>query len=129
MFRGAADAEAGELDLGVAVILVLLVMPGLLVSLLTLEKYGSLMRFLHGQGAFDPFSATISDEYLFIVLSASVTAAAALWRWDAIFLDRRDYTNLVPLPLSLRTLFSANLCAILSFAAILTIVANGASMV
>jgi len=129
LFRGAADAEAGELDLGVAVILVLLVMPGLLVSLLTLEKYGSLMRFLHGQGAFDPFSATISDEYLFIVLSASVTAAAALWRWDAIFLDRRDYTNLVPLPLSLRTLFSANLCAILSFAAILTIVANGASMV
>src|SRR5437870_8167648 len=43
-FRGAADADAGELDLGVAVILVLLAMPGLLVSLLMLEKYGSLIR-------------------------------------------------------------------------------------
>jgi len=35
-----------------------------------------------------------------------VTGAAALWRWDALFLDRRDYTNLVPLPISLRAIFS-----------------------
>jgi len=43
----------------------------------------------------------------------SVTGAAALWRWDAIFLDRRDHANLVPLPVSLRTLFLANFSAIL----------------
>jgi hypothetical protein len=128
-FRGAADAEAGELDLGVAVILVLLAMPGLLVSLLMLEKYGSLIRFLAGQGAFDPSKATIPDEYLFIVLSVSVTGAAALWRWDSIFLDRRDYSNLVPLPLSLGTIFFANFCAILLLAGAFSIVANGASLV
>src|SRR2546429_6507300 len=126
-FRGAADAEAGELDLGVAVILVLLAMPGLLVSLLMLEKYGSLIRFLAGQGAFDPSKATIPDESLFIVLSVSVTGAAALWRWDSIFLDRRDYSNLVPLPLSLGTIFFANFCAILLLAGAFSIVANGPS--
>jgi hypothetical protein len=128
-FRGAADAEAGELDLGVAVILILLAMPGLLVSLLMLEKYGSLIRFLAGEGAFDPFKATMPDEYLFIVLSVSVTGAAALWRWDTIFLDRRDYSNLVPLPLSLSAIFFANFCAILLLAGAFSIVANGASLV
>jgi hypothetical protein len=129
MFRGAGDAEAGELDLGVGVVLILLAMPGLLVSLLMFEKYGSLIRFLGGEGAFDPFKAVMPDEYLFIVLSVSVTAAAALWRWDTIFLDRRDYANLVPLPLSLRGIFFANLCALLALTGVFTIVANGASVV
>jgi len=48
-FRGAADAEAGELDLGVAVILVLLAMPGLLVSLLNpLSRWPRGLRPLQG---------------------------------------------------------------------------------
>jgi len=129
MLNGAGDTEAGELDLGVGVILILLAMPGLLVSLLMFEKYGSLIRFLRGERAFDPFKAATPDEYLFIVLSVAVTGAAALWRWDTIFLDRRDYSNLVPLPLSLRAIFFANLCALLALTGVLTIVANGASVV
>src|SRR6266404_1987680 len=108
MFHGGAETGSEELDIGVGVITILLVMPGLLVSLLMFEKYGSLIRFLRGDGVFDPFAATIPDEYFFIVLSTSVTGAAALWRWDAIFLDGRDHVNLVPLPVSLRTLFLAN---------------------
>ena len=127
MFRG-GDREAGELDLGVGVIVILLAMPGLLVSLLMFEKYGSLIRFLRGEGRFDPFSAAMPDEYFFIILSLAVTGAAMLWRWDDIFLDRRDYLNLVPLPLSLRSIFFANLCAILSLAGVFTLVANGASL-
>ena len=125
MFRGGGDAEAGELDIGVGVILILLAMPGLLVSLLMFEKYGSLVRFLRGQGPFNPFSATIPDEYFFIILSLVVTGAATLWRWDAIFLDRRDYINLVPLP---RAIFFANLFAILCLAGVFAFVANAASL-
>ena len=60
--------------------------------------------------------------------AAVVTGAAALWRWDALFLDRRDYTNLVSLPLSLRTIFFANLSAILALAAVFTIVVNASRM-
>src|SRR5580692_11499413 len=68
MFRG-GDETSEELGLGVGAILTLLAMPGLLVSLLMFEKYGSLIRFLRGDGVFDPFTATIPDEYFFIVLS------------------------------------------------------------
>jgi hypothetical protein len=128
MFQG-GDAASEELGLGVGAILTLLAMPGLLVSLLMFEKYGSLIRFLRGDGVFDPFTATIPDEYFFIVLSMTVTGAAALWRWDAILLDRRDHTNLVPLPVSLRTIFLANLSAICVLAVLFTLVVNAASIV
>jgi hypothetical protein len=130
MFHGSSDGDDGQLDLGPGVIAILLAMPGLLVSLLMFEKYGSLMHFLNGDlNTFDAFAETIPDEYFFVVLSIVVTGVAALWRWDAIFLDRRDYTNLVPLPISLTTIFAANFCAILAFAAFLTVVVNAASSV
>ena len=128
MFHGSADPDAGELDLGVGVIVIFLAMPGLLVSLLMFEKYGSLIRFLRGDGAYDPFTATIPDEYFFLVLSMVVSGAAALWRWDSIFLDRRDFMNLMPLPISLRSIFLANLFAIFALVGVLTLVVNAASM-
>ncbi|HET8964953.1 MAG TPA: hypothetical protein VFN20_01970 [Candidatus Acidoferrum sp.] len=129
MLNGRDESNSGDLDLGVGVMVSLMAAPGLLVSLLTFEKYGSLIRFLNGSGAFDPFTATIADDYFFVVLSLVVSGAAALWRWDAIFLDRRDYTNLVPLPVGLRTIFLANLCAILFLTGLFTFVANIASAV
>src|SRR6202040_1553716 len=129
MFHGGGEPGAEELDLGIGVILIMLAMPGVLISLLMFEKYGSLIRFLRGNPIFDPYTTTIPDEYFFLVLSLVVTGAAALWRWDALFLDRRDYTNLVPLPLSLRAVFFANLSAILALAALFTVVVNAASLV
>jgi hypothetical protein len=129
MFHGGGEPGAGELDLGIGVLVIMLAMPGVLVSLLMFEKYGSLIRYLRGNPIFDPYTATMPDEYFFLVLSMVVTGAAALWRWDSLFLDRRDYTNLVPLPLSLRAIFFANLSAILALAALFTVVVNAASLV
>jgi hypothetical protein len=129
MFHGGGEPGADELDLGIGVILIMLAMPGILVSLLMFEKYGSLIRYLRGHLIFDPYTTTMPDEYFFLVLSLTVTGAAALWRWDALFLDRRDYTNLVPLPVSLRAIFFANLSAIIALAALFTIVVNAASLV
>jgi len=128
MFHGGDEPGADELDFGIGVIVIMLAMPGILVSLLMFEKYGSLIRYLRGNLIFDPYTATVPDEYFFIVLSLTVTGAAALWRWDALFLDRRDYSNLVPLPVSLRAVFFANLSAILALAALFTIVVNAASL-
>ena len=128
MFHGGGSASA-DLDVGVGVMLLLMVMPGFLVSLLTLEKYGHLILFLRGGRPFNPFTDTLPDEYFFIVLSLAVSGAAALWRWDSLFLDRRDFTNLVPLPVPLRTIFLANLSAILSLTALFAFVANVASVV
>jgi hypothetical protein len=73
MFHGGADLGADDLDLGIGTTAILLAMPGLFVSLLLFEKCGSLIRFLRGDGVFDPFEATIPDEYFFIALSMAVT--------------------------------------------------------
>jgi hypothetical protein len=131
LFTGRAfhggDSDTGEMDAGAGAMLTLMAMPGLLVSLLAFEKYGSLMMWLRGGRALDPFKAALPDEYLFIVLSLVTSAGAALWRWDSIFPDRRDYTNLVPLPVKLGQIFAANLCAILVVCIVFTGVANAAS--
>jgi hypothetical protein len=129
VFHGGGDSGDSEMDVALGVILILLAMPGVLVSLLLFEKYGSLIRWMRGDGVFDPFIATIPDEYFFVVLSMVVTGAAAVWRWDALFLDRRDYTNIVPLPISLRRIFLGNLAAIFLLAVALTLDVNAASFV
>jgi hypothetical protein len=129
IFHGGGEPSSEGMDLSIGVILIVLAMPGILASLLMFEEYSSLIRFLRGNGVFDPYTATIPDEYFFIVLSMTVTGAAALWRWDAIFLDRRDYANLVPLPIRLRTIFVVNFSAIVALAALLTFIVNAASMV
>ncbi len=129
VFHGGGDSGASEMDVAFGVVLILLAMPGVLVCLLLFEKYSTLVRWMRGEGAFDPFVATIPDEYFFIVLSMVVTGAAAVWRWDALFLDRRDYSNLVPLPISLRRIFLGNLCAIFLLAAVLTLDVNAASFI
>jgi hypothetical protein len=132
MFQGNSDSS-DDLNLGIAAILSLLAVPGMLISMLMFEKYGSLLRFIRGGTSavfdFDPFVAAIPDEYFFVVLSIVITGAATLWRWDAIFLDRRDYTNLVPLPIPLKTLFTANFCAVFVLAAVFAIVVNAASVI
>lgn len=129
VFHGGGDSGSSEMDVALGVILILLAMPGVLVSLLLFEKYGSLIRWMRGDGVFDPFIATIPDEYFFIVLSMVVTGAAAVWRWDALFLDRRDYSNIVPLPISLRRIFLGNLAAIVLLAVALTLDVNAASFI
>jgi hypothetical protein len=129
VFHGGGDSGASEMDVALGVVLILLAMPGVMVSLLLFEKFGSLIRWMRGDGVFDPFTATIPDEYFFIVLSMVVTGAAAIWRWDALFLDRRDYSNIVPLPVSLRRIFLGNLAAIFLLAIALTLDVNAASFV
>lgn len=129
VFHGGGDSGASEMDVALGVVLILLAMPGVLVSLLLFEKYGSLIRWMRGDGVFDPFIASMPDEYFFIVLSMVVTGAAAVWRWDALFLDRRDYSNIVPMPISLHRIFLGNLCAILLLAGALTLDVNAASLV
>jgi hypothetical protein len=129
MFHGGGDTSTQELGLGIGAVLLLSGMPGLLVSLLMFEKYGSLIRYMRGDGTYDPFSATLPDEYFFLVLSMVITGSVALWLWDSIFLDRRDHSNLVPLPISLRTVFLANFSAILILAVLFAVVVNAASFV
>ena len=129
VFHGGGESGASEMDVGLGVVLILLAMPGVLICLLLFEKYSTLLRWMRGAGVFDPFTAVVPDEYFFVVLSMVVTGAAAVWRWDALFLDRRDYSNIVPLPVSLRRIFLGNLGAIFLLAVVLTLDVNAGSLV
>jgi hypothetical protein len=129
IFRGGGDSDSEGLDLGIGLVLTLLALPGGFISILLFEKYGTLLQWMHGATNIDPFASTIPDEYFFIILSMTVTGAAAAWRWDAIFPDRRDYTNLVPLPITTRTIFLANLVAVLFLVGLIAVDVNAASSV
>ena len=129
VFRGGGDSDAEGLDLGIGLVLTLLAMPGGFVSILLLNKYGTFLQWLRGNTNVDPLLVALPDEYFFIVLSMTVTGAVAVWRWDAIFPDRRDYMNLVPLPISTRTIFFANLVAVLFLVALVAFDVNAASCI
>jgi hypothetical protein len=129
VFRGGGDSDAEGLDLGIGLVLTLLAMPGGFVSILLLNKYGTFLQWLRGATNVDPLLVALPDEYFFIVLSMTVTGAVAVWRWDAIFPDRRDYMNLVPLPISTRTIFFANLVAVLFLVALVAFDVNAASCI
>lgn len=129
IFRGGGDTDTEGLDLGIGLVLTLLAMPGGFVSLLLFDKYGSLLQWLRGQHNVDTLLLTFPDEYFFIVLSMTVTGAVAVWRWDSIFPDRRDYMNLAHLPISTRTIFSANLTAVLYLVVLVAVDVNAASCV
>ena len=126
-FHGGDGSGGSEVDLSLGLVLSLLALPGALYSILLFEKYSTLLLWMRGQHNFDPVAATVPDEYFFVVLSMVVTGAVAVWRWDSVFPDRRDYMNLVPLPISTRVIFLANLTAILCLAAVLAVDVNAAS--
>jgi hypothetical protein len=129
IFRGGGDSDTEGLDLGIGLVLTLLAMPGGFVSLLLLNKYGTFLQWLRGNTNVDPLLIAMPDEYFFIVLSMTVTGAVAVWRWDAIFPDSRDYMNLVPLPISTRTIFFANLVAVLFLAGLTAVDVNAVSCI
>ena len=129
IFHGGGESEEEDLDFSLGLILSLLALPGAFYSIFLFDKYGSLLQWLRGQHAIDPLAAALPDEYFFIVLSMVVTGTVAVWRWDSIFPDRRDYANLVPLPISTRLIFLANLAAIVFLATLLAFDVNAASAV
>lgn len=129
IFRGGGDSDTEGLDLGIGLVLTLLAMPGGFVSLFLLNKYGTFLQWLRGATHVDPLAIALPDEYFFIVLSMTVTGAVAVWRWEAIFPDRRDYMNLVPLPISTRAIFFANLVAVLFLVGLIAVDVNGASCI
>jgi hypothetical protein len=129
IFRGGGDSDAEGLDLGVGLVLTLLALPGGFVSIFLFDKYGSLLQWLRGQTNVDTLLMAFPDEYFFIVLSMTVTGAIAVWRWDAIFPDRRDHMNLAHLPVATRTIFSANLLAVVFLVGLVAFDVNAASCV
>jgi hypothetical protein len=129
IFRGSGDSDADGLDMGVGLVLTLLALPGGFVAVLLFPKYGTLLQWMRGVANADAVATALPDEYFFIVLSMVVTGTVAVWRWDSIFPDRRDYLNLVPLPISRWTIPLANFAAVVFLAGLTAVDVNAASAV
>ena len=111
--RGGVESDSEELDFSTGLLLMSLPVPGIFVSIIFYDKYSTFLQWLRKDLIMEPYSASMGDEYLFIVVSMVLTGVIAVWRWDSILLDRRDFANLVHLPVSAWKLFTANLAAIL----------------
>jgi hypothetical protein len=129
IFYGGEGAESGEMDLGIGALLALLAAPGAFISVGLFFKYGSLFRFLSGNLRFDPYVASLPDEYFFIVLSMVVAGSVAVWKWNSLLPDGRDFATLAPLPLRSSAIFAANLGALLLLVVLLAFDINAASSV
>ncbi len=129
LFSGAGDSGEGGLGLSVSAILAMLAAPGAFISILLFDKYSSLLRFFRGNPAFDPYAASLSDQYFFLAFSMVITGIVTVLKWDSIFPDRRDYMNLAPLPISTQRIFLANITAIVLIALAFAIDVNAASSI
>lgn len=124
LFSG--DGEGG-LELGAGTVLALLAAPGAFISIMLLDKYSGLLRFLRGNHNFDPYATSVPDQYFFLTFSMAITGIVTVLKWDSIFPDRRDYMNLAPLPIATRRIFLANVTAIVLIAVAFAVDVNAVS--
>lgn len=124
LFSGSGE---GGLELGAGTVLALLAAPGAFISIMLLDKYSSLLRFLRGNNHFDPYATSVPDQYFFLTFSMAITGIVTVLKWDNIFPDRRDYMNLAPLPIATRQIFLANVTAIVLIAVAFAVDVNAVS--
>jgi hypothetical protein len=124
----AADEEQteGGMNFGLGAVLAILASPGAFATIFLLDKYSSLLQWLRGQH-FDPYRASVTDEYFFVVLSMTITGLVMVLRWNRLFPDRRDFANLAVLPIPIRNIFLANFTALLGLGVLLGIDVNAVS--
>lgn len=123
------ESGASELNLGIGGLLAVLAAPGGFTSIMLLDKYSSFLRWLQHRPQIDVYWASLPDKYFFIVLSMAITGVVVAIKWDKILPGRQDYANLAPLPLHSRTIFFANLSAIVVLASIFALDVNAVSAV
>ena len=64
------------------------------------------------------------EKCFFISFFMAVLAIATILEWDVIFLDKKDFSNLRPLPITLRTLLYSKFMSFLLFIALFSAAAN-----
>lgn len=128
-FRRFFDAGASAADTRITPkgAFALLVMPGIVMSILLLQKYSAVGRLTRKQFSWDLYQQALPDKYVFIVYCLVISALVALLRWDSLFPDRRDHANLAPLPIDMRTVFLAKVLALCQFVLAFVAVVNAGS--
>ena len=117
-----------EIGVTLTHILSLLALPGLMISLWLYPKYGYQLFWAHPSLSAQDV-ASLEDKCFFISFSMVVMGFVTLLEWDSLFPSQRDYSTLVPLPIPLRTLFSAKVVALLLFLLLFSVAINAFSTI
>ncbi|MFB3904517.1 MAG: hypothetical protein ACE15E_13800 [Acidobacteriota bacterium] len=117
-------SPGGEMYVSITQVLALLPVPGAVLSLYYIfMKYAFAIVKVQSWAAVDSWS----DRCFFISYSMIVTGLVTLLYWDNLFPDRKDYLNLVPLPLTVRTLFLAKVTSLILFMGLFSVMVNAVS--
>jgi hypothetical protein len=127
ILAGEAEEETESLSLGLGMVLAILASPGAFASIFLLDKYATLLQWFRGQKNFNPYKASVGDEYFFIVLSMTIIGLVMVLRWNRLFPDRRDFGNLAQLPIPIHQIFLANFAALFGLASLFAVVVNAVS--
>lgn len=128
-FTGEMLSSEADLRLGIGGIIALLALPGAILSLLLLPKYSSFLRWLAGHPFFDFNQVSIPDKYILLTLTMTITGIVAVLKWQALFPDRTDYSNLAVLPFKPWLIVSAKFTALILFVALVVLALNVVSTV
>jgi len=116
-------SEDADARLGVVHILGLLAFPGVYYAVLRSMSYS------HDYWQLTPASYSadaLSDQCLYVFFSMLVIGVVAVLEWDRLFLDRRDYANLMALPLKPGVTFCAKIAALFQFVGLFILAVAGA---
>ena len=115
----------GDMRSAVVNILAILAAPGMLLPFLFWSKFLNLR--------YEPLAvrdlAALGEKEFFICFSMTVMGLVTVIEWESLFPDRRDFTNLTPLPIRLSTVFAAKIVALLAFLTLFSVVINAFSPV
>ena len=109
--------------LAVAHILAVLTVPGCLASFWMMGKYA----YLAIRGIPIPEHASMVDKSIFVALSMAIMGFICVLEWDLVFPDRKDFLIQGPLPISIRTIFTAKLLALMFFLSLFILAINSCS--
>ena len=104
-------------------ILAILAAPGMLLPFLFYIKYVNMADL----PMYVRDLASLGEKEFFICFSMTVMGLVTVIEWEMLFPDRRDYANLAPLPIRLRTMFGAKIVALLAFLAVFSLAINAFS--
>lgn len=68
------------------------------------------------------------EKCFFISFFMALLAFATILEWDVVFLDKKDFSNLGPLPIALRTLFYSKFMSFLLFIGLFSAAANAVAV-
>jgi hypothetical protein len=119
-------SEESDAHLDVAQVLAVLVFPG---------AYFAIERFWVYDFTYWHFTSnsyrtlTLTDQCLYVFFSMIVIGMIAVLEWDRLFPDERDYANLMPLPLRIKTIFYAKAAALAKFIGLFILAVAGTPVV